>query len=284
MTSSRSCKRYAVVGNPIAHSRSPFIHEAFGRQTGISLSYDRILAPLDGFTDTVHQFFDQGGAGLNVTVPFKEQAYVLAGEHLSARARLAGAVNTLWMHDGALHGCNTDGVGLLNDLVRLGHAPADRKVLLVGAGGAAKGAALPLLEAGCAALRIVNRTPSRALDLEARLAAHVSDAAARVTAGGLDEAAGQWDIVINASASSLGDTPPALPPGIYAPNALAYDMVYAAHETPFLCQAQAQGVRHRADGLGMLVGQAAASFAIWHGVTPELAPVLDALRRLLHGA
>ncbi|NYT80136.1 shikimate dehydrogenase [Alcaligenaceae bacterium] len=284
MTHSDSRRHYAVVGNPIAHSRSPFIHEAFARQTGVSLSYDRILAPLDGFAATVREFFDLGGAGLNITVPFKEQAYLLAEDHLSARARLAGAVNTLWMHDGVLHGCNTDGVGLMNDLIRLGHAPAGRRVLLIGAGGAAKGAVLPLLEAGCAALRIVNRTPSRAMDLRTRLISQLPEAAPRVTAGGLDDAAGEWDIVINASSSSLGDDPPALPSGIYAGDALAYDMVYASGETPFMRQAQAQGVRNRADGLGMLVGQAAASFAIWNGVTPQLGPVLEDLRRLLQAA
>ncbi|MBB5215825.1 shikimate dehydrogenase [Parapusillimonas granuli] len=281
MTHPDSRKRYAVVGNPIAHSRSPCIHEAFARQTGIALSYERILAPLDGFAATVREFFDQGGAGLNVTVPFKEQACALAGERLSDRARLAGAANTLWMRDGLLHGCNTDGVGLVDDLIRLGHSPAGRRVLLVGAGGAAKGVALPLIEAGCAALRIVNRTPARAAELGARLASQLPPMASRITAGGLDEAEGDWDIVVNASSSSLGGEPPALPAGIYADGALAYDMVYGSAETPFMRQAQAQGVRHRADGLGMLVGQAAASFAIWNGVAPETGPVLEALRRSL---
>jgi shikimate dehydrogenase len=284
VTPSNSSRRYAVVGNPITHSRSPYIHEAFARQTGIALSYERILAPLDGFADTVRAFFDQGGSGLNITVPFKEQAYLLAREHLSIRARLAAAVNTLWMQDGFLHGCNTDGVGLMSDLARLGHAPGNRRVLLVGAGGAAKGVVLPLLEAGCATLRIVNRTSARAAELMAQLVSHMPESSPRVTAGGLDEAEGSWDIVINATSSSLEDAAPALPLGIYAADALAYDMVYGPEETPFMRQAQAQGVRHRADGLGMLVGQAAASFAIWNGVTPEVAPVLSDLRRLLRGA
>lgn len=282
MTTAPSSKRFGVAGNPIAHSRSPFIHEAFARQTGIALHYDRILAPLDGFADTVHAFFREGGAGLNITVPFKEQAFALARDHLSPRARMAGAVNTLWMENGHLHGCNTDGLGLLNDLERLGHGPAGKRILLVGAGGAARGAVLPLLDAGCATLRVVNRTAERAAQLLAHVLGQMPDAAPRLSAGGLDQAAGPWDIVINATSSSLGDTPPDLPAGCYAPGALAYDMVYAAHTTPFMLQARAQGAARTADGLGMLVGQAAASYAIWHGVQPQAEPVLEALRQALY--
>ncbi len=282
MTSSGTPKRYGVVGNPIAQSRSPFIHQAFGRQTAIDLTYETILAPLDGFARTVHDFFGQGGAGLNITVPFKEQAFDLAHAHLSERARLAGAVNTLWMQDGQLHGCNTDGVGLLKDLERLGHSPKGKKILLIGAGGAAKGVVLPLMEAGCTLLRVANRTAERARDLRAHVAGHLPELAPRLGAGGLDEAGGPWDIVINATSSSLGNTPPELPPGLYAPQALAYDMVYAAKPTAFLAQAREQGARHTADGLGMLVGQAAAAYRIWHGRTPDVEPVLEALRRELH--
>ncbi|MDS1140355.1 shikimate dehydrogenase [Pusillimonas sp. SM2304] len=282
MTTPLSFKRFGVAGNPIAHSRSPFIHEAFARQTGIALHYDRILAPLDGFADAVQAFFQQGGAGLNVTVPFKEQAFALARDHLSARARMAGAVNTLWMENGHLHGCNTDGLGLLNDLERLGHGPAGKRILLVGAGGAARGVVLPLLDAGCATLRVVNRTAERAAQLLAHVLGQAPAAAPRLSAGGLDQAAGPWDIVINATSSSLGDTPPGLPAGCYAPGALAYDMVYAAQATPFMLQARAQGAARTADGLGMLVGQAAASYAIWHGVQPQVEPVLEALRQALY--
>src|SRR5690606_15087558 len=154
VTQTDTPKRYAVVGNPVAHSRSPFIHDAFARQTGVSLVYDLLPAPLDAFVDAVQEFLDRGGAGLNVTVPFKEEAFRLAGENLSDRARLAGAANTLWMQDGALHACNTDGMGLLGDLRRIGHDPSGRRVLLVGAGGAARGVLLPLLHAGCAHLHI----------------------------------------------------------------------------------------------------------------------------------
>lgn len=274
-------KRYGVVGHPIEHSRSPFIHAEFARQTGIALRYEKILAPLDGFAEVVQRYFAAGGAGLNITVPFKAEAWKLARQDLSPRARMAGAVNTLWMHEDRLHGCNTDGIGLLRDLERLGHAPAGRRILLVGAGGAARGVVLPLMEAGCAALRIINRSPARALDLRAHVLSQMPELETRLQAGSLDEAGGPWDIVVNATSSSLGDTPPALPQGLYAPRALAYDMVYAAEATPFMRQAQAMGASHTADGLGMLVGQAAASFAIWHGVVPEMENVLRQLRQNL---
>ena len=281
MTSPSPLKRYGVVGHPIEHSRSPSIHAEFARQTGIALRYEKILAPLDGFDEVVQRFFAEGGAGLNVTVPFKEAAWKLARQDLSLRARMAGAVNTLWMHEGRLHGCNTDGIGLLRDLERLGHPPAGKHILLVGAGGAAKGVVLPLMEAGCATLRIVNRSPARALDLRAHVLHYMPELEMRLQAGSLDQAGGPWDIVINATSSSLGDAPPALPQGLYAPQALAYDMVYAANATPFMRQAQAMGANHTADGLGMLVGQAAASFAIWHGVMPETESVLRQLRQSL---
>jgi shikimate dehydrogenase len=276
--------RFAVVGNPIAHSRSPAIHQEFGRQLGIALSYETLLAPVDGFAATVAAFFSQGGAGLNVTLPFKEEACALASANLSERARLAGAVNTLWMKEGLLHGCNTDGVGLLNDIQRLGVAVAGKRILLVGAGGAAKGVVYPLLHAQCAALRIVNRNPARALDLQAHAAGLLPQFAARLSAGGLDQAQGQWDIVLNATSSSLSSQAPDLPGADYARGALAYDMVYAAEPTAFMKQAQAKGAQQVADGLGMLVAQAAASFAIWHGRTPDIAPVLALLRRQLDAA
>lgn len=281
MKRSKSIKRFGVIGNPIAQSRSPFIHHEFGRQTGIKLQYEAILAPLDGFAATVNAFFEEGGLGLNVTVPFKEQACRLAGERLSERARMAGAANTLWMCDGQLHACNTDGIGLLGDLARLGHAPTEQRVLMVGAGGAARGVMLPLLKAGCAQLRIVNRTPERAWALCRQLTDAMPEWAPRLQAGGLDDAAGQWDIVINATSSSLSHTPPDLPNGLYADGALAYDMVYGAQPTAFMDQARKQGAAQVADGIGMLVGQAAASFAIWHGATPDVEPVLRSLRAAL---
>ncbi|SOE47166.1 shikimate dehydrogenase [Orrella dioscoreae] len=271
--------RYAVVGNPVAHSRSPRIHTLFAAQTGKTLVYEKLAAPLDGFTATVADFFAAGGLGLNVTVPFKLEAHALAARHLSPRARAAGAVNTLWRQDGALHGCNTDGVGLVADLKRL-DAPLDgARVLLVGAGGASRGALGPLLDAGCARLRIANRTEARALQLLADWQAQ-GGSDTRLDATGLAGAgiAQGWDLVINATASSLADAAPDLPAALYAAGAHAYDMMYGAAPTPFMRQARADGAAQAHDGLGMLVGQAAESFHIWHGLRPDPLPVLAALR------
>ena len=272
--------RYAVIGNPVAHSRSPAIHRLFGEQTGIRLDYDRIEAPIDRFTPTVGDFFSNGGRGLNVTVPFKLQAWQLAQEHLSARAEQAQAVNTLWMQDGALHGCNTDGPGLVDDLMRLGVFSGQPDILVVGAGGATRGVIGPLLQAGARRLHVVNRTRQRAVDLVDWWLHRDPALKDRISAGGLDDAAraNGWDLVINASASSLGDAAPALPGGLYARGSLAYDMMYSALPTPFMRQASADGAGHTADGLGMLVAQAAVSFAIWHGIKPDIAPVLQAIR------
>lgn len=282
MTSSSSLPRYAVIGNPVAHSKSPHIHALFSAQTGKPLQYEPLLAPVDGFAATVQAFREQGGLGLNVTVPFKAEAFELARAHLSERARLAGAVNTLWLQDNAWHGCNTDGVGLVGDLLRLGVTLAGARVLLVGAGGAARGVLQPLADQGCVQLHIVNRTPARAHELVASWPAGATPHT-RVTAGALAEAgtAGGWDVVINATASSLQGAAPDLPHGLYAPNALAYDMMYAATPTAFMQQATADGAARTADGLGMLVGQAAESFLIWHGVRPDPAPVLATLRAAL---
>lgn len=284
MTARISCKRYAVIGNPVAHSRSPFIHQQFAGQTGLALEYGIIQAPLDAFEACVADFFANGGSGLNVTVPFKERACALAQGNLSARAQLAGAVNTLWMEQGVVHGCNTDGVGLLDDLSRLGHTPERKRILLIGAGGAARGAAFPLLEAGCDALCIVNRSPDRATQLAAELSRQLPDMAARVSAGGLECSAGTWDIVINATSTSLTDASLDLPGLRYARDSLAYDLVYAATPTSFMRHAQGLGATAVADGLGMLVGQAAASFAIWHGISPRIEPVLLAVRAQLVSA
>ncbi|OZI77467.1 shikimate dehydrogenase [Bordetella genomosp. 12] len=280
LTPADALLRYAVIGNPIAHSRSPQIHAMFAEQTHIALDYERLAAPLDGFRDTVKTFFLQGGRGLNVTVPFKQEAYALAQDHLSTRARVAGAVNTLTWRDGVVHGCNTDGVGLVDDLKRLGAALQGARLLLVGAGGAARGVLQPLAEAGCADIRIVNRSPARAAELAATWQASGLHSGTRVSAGGLPDAArpGGWDVVVNATASSLRDEAPAMPPGLYATDALAYDMVYGARPTAFMHQATADGAARTADGLGMLVGQAAESFYIWHGLRPDPSAVLTTLR------
>lgn len=284
MPSTPPLPRFAVIGNPVAHSRSPEIHRRFGEQTGIALHYDRLEAPLDAFGPTMHRFFDEGGRGLNVTVPFKLQAWTMASSSLSERAQRAGAVNTLWMKDERLNGCNTDGVGLVLDLVRLRGPLGGARVLLVGAGGAARGVIEPLLQAGCAHVRVVNRTEARAHEL---LEPWQTDpAAARLSAGGLDALppSPAWDIVVNATASSLQGQAPSLPDRIYADGALAYDMMYGAQPTLFMTTALAAGAQQAADGLGMLVGQAAESFRLWHGVLPEVAPVLQALRESIAGA
>ena len=286
MTSTQAPARCAVVGNPIEHSRSPAIHQQFAAQTGVKLTYDRLLAPRDGFALTVRNFFESGGRGLNVTVPFKLEAWELARANLSQRATLAQAVNTLWNDRGALHGCNTDGVGLVLDLQRLGALNAGSRVLLIGAGGAARGVLGPLLDAGCATLHLINRTATRAHELIAQHQAASSIASHRLTAGGLTEVGKphDWDLVINASSSSLGGEAPAVASGLYAKNAWAYDMMYGATATPFMLQAQRDGAENISDGLGMLVGQAAESFHIWHGVRPDIAPVLCNLRAALSGS
>lgn len=280
MPDTTPAKRYGVIGHPIEHSRSPQIHTQFASQFDLALSYERILAPLDGFAATVDEFFRQG-SGLNVTLPFKEQAYDLASPRLSRRAHMAGAVNTLWLQDGQIHGCNTDGVGLCSDLLRVGHNPEGKRILLIGAGGASRGVVFPLLEAGCELLHIINRTSSKAYEIREQVVALDPDASRRLSAGGLDDHCGDWDIVINATSASLNQNLPELPDARYRSNSLAYDMFYASEPTAFMQAAEQAGATHSKDGLGMLVGQAAASFQIWHGVQPDVEPVLAALRQAI---
>jgi shikimate dehydrogenase len=266
--------RYAVIGNPVAHSRSPRIHAAFARATGQDLAYEAILAPPEGFAAAVAAFRAAGGRGLNVTVPFKLEAYRLA-DRRTPRAEEAGAVNTLSFAGADALGDNTDGVGLVRDLeANLGVELAGRRVLLLGAGGAARGVLFPLLERRPAALTIANRTGSRAVELAA-LAAARRHACAGV---GFPELAGQaFDIVVNSTSASLLGEAPELPAGVFAPGSLAYDMVYGQGVTPFLAAARAGGATRIADGLGMLVEQAAESFLVWRGVRPETAPVIRLL-------
>ena len=272
--------RYAVIGNPIAHSKSPQIHAAFARQTGQELSYEALLAPLDGFAQTVADFRAHGGRGLNVTVPFKLEAFALADRH-TARAHAAGAVNTLAFGADGILGDNTDGAGLVRDLsANLNLELAGRRILLLGAGGATRGALLPLLDSRPASLTIANRTVAKADALAALFAARAGDTV--LDACGFDALAGRrFDLVINATAASLADELPPLPPGLYAEGALAYDMMYARAPTRFMRAALADGAARVADGLGMLVEQAAESFTLWRGVRPDSAPVLAALRRQL---
>jgi len=272
--------RYCVFGNPIGHSKSPAIHAAFARQTGADLTYEALLAPIDGFADSVRAFVAAGGRGANVTVPFKEEAYRLCDAH-SDRARLAAAVNTLSFADGRIVGDNTDGAGLVRDLLDNLQAPlAGRRVLLLGAGGAARGALGPLLEQRPAALLVANRTAARAGELAVHFAALGPVAACGFgeLAEHIRSAGAGFDLVINATSASLAGEVPPLPAGVFAPGALAYDMMYAKGDTAFLAEARRRGVARLADGLGMLVEQAAEAFFIWRSVRPETAPVLDALR------
>lgn len=270
-----SIDTYAVVGHPIAHSKSPVIHAMFAEQVGHRLTYERILAPLDGFASTVRTFFARGGKGLNVTVPFKEDACALAYRR-TPRAERAGAANTLWREDDALVADNTDGAGLLRDLtVNHGVTLADARVLLIGAGGAARGVLWPLLDAGPQSLVVANRTRTRA---EA-LAHEAQDR--RCTACDFMSIAGSFDVVINATSASLsGDIPP-IPAAAFARDAFVVDLMYGDRPTLFIEYAHTLGVQRCADGLGMLVEQAAEAFAIWRGVMPQTRPVIEQLRHLL---
>ena len=265
--------RYAVFGHPIAHSKSPLIHAAFARQTGEDVVYEAILAPLDGFADSVAQFIAAGGRGANVTVPFKEDAFKLAGR-LSPRAQRAGAVNTLRFDADGIVGDNTDGAGLVADLTRnLNCSLAGKRILLLGAGGAARGVIEPLLEQQPAALVIANRTVSRAQELAKQFGQNDRS----ITACSFDAADTPFDLVINATAASLAGELPPLSPGIFTVNTLAYDMMYG-RDTPFLSFARTHGAAI-ADGLGMLIEQAAEAFFVWRGVRPDTAAVIAALRQ-----
>lgn len=267
---------YAVVGNPIAHSKSPLIHRLFAEQTGQHLQYDALLVPKDGFAQAIAVFFIRGGKGLNVTVPFKQEAWEIADE-LSDRARVAGAVNTLMMQEqGSLFGDNTDGVGLIRDLTQnIGFAIRDSHILLLGAGGAARGVMAPLLEQQPASLHIANRTRERATELAGSF-----EQFGKLSASGInDMPPGPYDLVINASAASLQGETPTLPAGAIGRDTWCYDMVYGTEPTAFMHYARQCGSQNTFDGLGMLVEQAAESFRLWRGVMPRTAPVIDALRQ-----
>jgi len=259
--------RYALIGNPVAHSLSPRIHAEFARATGQDLDYGLIEAPLDAFAETVERFRASGGKGLNVTLPFKHEAFRLC-RRLSDRARLAQAVNTLRFDDSS--GDNTDGIGLVRDLSEnLQYKLNHRAILLLGAGGAAQGAVGPLLEAGAARVVIANRTLPRAQALAQRFSG--------AAACGYEALEGErFDVIVNATSAGLTDQAPPLPPGLLGKHTLAYDMVYG-RDTPFLAAARSSGAR-ACDGLGMLVEQAAESFFIWRGVRPATRPVLAKLR------
>lgn len=264
---------YAVIGNPIAHSKSPQIHARFAEQTGQQLRYERLLAPVDAFEATMKAFIASGGRGANVTVPFKLEAFRFANE-LSARARAAGAVNTLHVRDGQVFGDNTDGVGLVRDIVEsAGVQLSGKRLLLLGAGGAARGVILPLLAESPARLLIANRTPERA----AELATQFSDQLVPIGASSFEDLDESFDVVINATSASLSAELPPVPVTIFGSHSFVYDMMYAAQPTPLMQLASRYGAQVR-DGLGMLVEQAAEAFFIWRGVRPETASVLAELR------
>lgn len=268
---------YCVMGNPVEHSKSPWIHARFAELTGQRLQYGKRLIALDGFAAAVQAFQAEGGKGCNITVPFKFEAAALA-QHESARAALAGASNILSFRDDGIHADNTDGVGLVHDIERnAGLALAGRDVLLIGAGGAAAGVLGPLLEARPRRISIANRTQAKALDLARRHAALASLQKTELLISDLQGLTGSFDVVINATASSLSGAGVPVPASVLKPGALAYDMMYGAAAQGFMSWAREYGAVPR-DGLGMLVEQAAEAFLIWRGVRPPSAQVLAELR------
>ena len=263
--------KYAVIGNPVSHSKSPLIHKMFAEQTGQDMSYEAIESPLDGFAATIQRLRDYGYKGCNITVPFKHEAFKLANQH-SDHARAAKAVNTFLFQDGLVIGDNTDGIGLVTDIEQnLRISLQSKRVLLMGAGGAAHGVIWHLLNGG-ASIIIVNRNMEKAAQLAAEFKSYGT-----VFAESYGALAGQqFDIVINATSSSLTDAIPPLPQGIFKHDALAYDLMYG-RQTPFLRFAQQQGAGKLADGLGMLVEQAAVAFYKWRGACPDTSPVIARL-------
>ncbi|WPH13588.1 shikimate dehydrogenase [Variovorax paradoxus] len=263
--------RYAVIGNPIGHTKSPMIHGSFAQATGQDIDYSAIEGPLDGFVGAVLAFRDAGGRGMNVTAPFKLQAFELATDKLE-RAELAGATNALKFEGDRIHADNFDGVGLVNDITRnLGVAMKGARVLLLGAGGAARGALLPFLAQQPAELVVANRTLATARALADSFASH-----GRVIASGYGDLAGQhFDIVINATSASLKAELPPVPADVLKGSKLAYELVYGKGLTPFLRLARNAGVPQLADGVGMLVEQAAEAFAWWRGVRPDTRALIE---------
>ncbi len=267
--------RYAVMGNPIAHSKSPLIHSLFARQTGETLTYEAILVPLDGFAEAVERFGREGGKGLNVTVPFKQEAWRLAGVR-TPRAEMAGAVNTLRFDPSGLWGDNTDGAGLVRDLVaNHGVSLAGRRILVLGAGGAVRGVLQPLLDERPSELVIANRTVAKAKALVELF----GDRGIALRACGFDALAGEhFDLVINGTSAGLHGEMPPLPDDLLAEGACAYDMAYGEQPTVFVRWAGEHHAALALDGLGMLVEQAAESFYQWRGIRPDTAPVIARLR------
>ena len=269
--------RYVVIGNPIAHSKSPQIHARFAEQTAQSIQYERLLAPLDAFDQTLKSFITSGGRGANVTVPFKLDAF-RAATQLSARARAAEAVNTLRFDAGEIFGDNTDGVGLVRDIVHNAKFTISGKtVLLLGAGGAARGVIQSLLAERPSQLVIANRTPERASELVEQFA---HEANGLLQASSFADLKSNFDLIINATSASLASELPSVPASIFSSQSFVYDMMYSSHLTLFMQLATSHGAITR-DGLGMLVEQAAESFFVWRGVRPETTSVYQWLRTQL---
>ncbi|MCR9982747.1 shikimate dehydrogenase [Vibrio diabolicus] len=270
--------RYAVFGNPIGHSKSPFIHTLFARQTNQSLTYTAECAPVGGFIEAVKAFFADGGKGCNVTLPFKEDAYQFASR-LTERAQLAGAVNTLKkLDDGEIIGDNTDGAGLVQDLLQHQVILEGARILIIGAGGAARGVIKPLLDQKPTSLTITNRTFSKAEEL-----AELFSAYGPVTAKEMNTIAEEFDVIINSTSASLSGELPAISSSVFATNSTSYDMMYGKGDTTFNQWAKQHGAAHAYDGLGMLVGQAAESFMLWRGLRPGAKQILRELRKNLEG-
>lgn len=269
--------RYAIIGNPVAQAKSPALQTAFARQCGQDMEYGAILAEADGFVAGVRAFQATGGKGMNITMPFKLEAYELADE-LTPRGRAAGAINTFtFREDGSILGDNTDGFGIIRDITHnLKFSLTGKRVLLLGAGGAVRGTLLPLFDEKPAEVFIANRTAAKAVALAAEFGAQASGIT--LSGGGFGDIAGRFDAVINGSASSMtGDVPP-LPTGVWDGDSLAYDMAYKKEPTAFVQFARAAKVGLAADGLGMVVEQGAECFCLWRGLRPDTAPVIAGLR------
>jgi shikimate dehydrogenase len=268
--------RYAVFGNPISHSKSPFIHTLFARQTNQHMSYSAELAPVGKFVAVVDKFFSEDGKGCNVTLPFKEEAYQYATK-LTERAKLAGAVNTLKkLDDGGVMGDNTDGEGLVQDLLQYQVPLNDARVLLIGSGGAARGVIKPLLDQRPASITITNRTFSKAQTL-----AQLFQPYGSVEAIEMNKIDQSYDIIINSTSASLDGKLPDISPVIFGTTSVSYDMMYGAGLTTFNQWAVENGCANAYDGLGMLVGQASESFMLWRGIRPGFRQILRELRRNL---
>ncbi len=269
--------RYAVIGNPIEQSKSPLIHTAFAQVTGQDIEYTKLLAPLGGFAAVVDTFRASGGRGMNVTAPFKLDAFAYA-THLAPSAQMAGAVNAMKFEGDKVYAENFDGVGLVRDLVHNLNCPLQgRRVLILGAGGATRGALLPILAQGPAELVMVNRTVAKAQELVELARKHQSGLVPIRGVGYADLSDQSFDVVLNATSASLTAELPPLSALAFAQNCLAYELAYGKGLTPFLKLAKQAGVTRLADGVGMLAEQAAEAFVWWRGVRPDTAPVIAQL-------